>query len=85
MNLIIRTKTLDEFRAVSNYAYKNGITSITNQKLPDKFWNDSKEDTFILIDDDTMYYGKIKSSMQYINPEDFLKLKFDNDKTKSRK
>jgi len=73
MEILLRAKTLEDFKHIVNHAYSCGIKSIMNRRLPDSFWNDYKKDTVLLIEDDNISYGKAIECDKYFDLETFLK------------
>jgi hypothetical protein len=73
MEILLRAKTLEDFKHIIAHAYACDIRSVANRKLPDEYWKDYKEDTVLLIEDDTISYGASIISDKYIDLETFLK------------
>jgi len=73
MEILLKAKTLEDFKRIVNHAFACDIKSIANRRLSDEFWKDYKEDTILLIEDDTISYGASIVSDKYIELETFLK------------
>lgn len=73
MEKYIKTPTLEDYKKGVNHAHKLGITSITNQKLKDDYWNEHKEETLLYVDDETIFYGRSHEGVETISIDEFLK------------